>query len=408
MDIIYSHALLTIVALSGNSANSPLPGVTPGARPPRSMATSLAVPNSELPISFYTEDINLREEIARSVYNERAWTFQERLLAKRCLFLCKNRADLSCRHGLHQSEYPTEQDILERAEETLGLCYPYFDSLSIYELLSLSSSWPTQYGFYASLVDEYRNKRLSRSSDNLNGISGILAILADKFGWHFISGHPEEHLERSLLWCPARENPKRNKLFPSWSWAGWDCRTMSNPAHSPFFATNWWNHAFGMGYRYSELNNLSTFSQAPKRRIIRQPQECGMKVEPTQIAAELRCEIDILNFYAFAAAAENFIFSRTTKDSQRAEGVGYSIVDFEGNICGALCFGSFVPDLWRAQTMELILLSRSDKGADLNEEGLNVMLIEWKDGRAERSNIGVMRGSAFMNANPVWKEIQLG
>lgn len=98
MDIVYSHALLTIVALSGTSANSPLPGVSPGTRHPRSMATSVAVPNSELPILFYAEDVNLREELARSVYNERAWTFQERLLAKRCLFLCENRAYFSCHH----------------------------------------------------------------------------------------------------------------------------------------------------------------------------------------------------------------------------------------------------------------------------------------------------------------------
>lgn len=105
------------------------------------------------------------------------------------------------------SRYPTEPDILQGADKALDLCYPQFNKIYEISLPALSCSEELVYELYACLVDEYRSKKLSRSSDNLNGISGILAVFADKFGWHFISGHPEERLERSLLWYPVWKTP---------------------------------------------------------------------------------------------------------------------------------------------------------------------------------------------------------
>ncbi|KAH7327429.1 heterokaryon incompatibility protein-domain-containing protein [Rhexocercosporidium sp. MPI-PUGE-AT-0058] len=80
MDIIYSQAVVIIVALSVVDAQSSLPGVRPMTRLPSNVvATARRFRVRAGPPSFQCC-------LDNSEYETRAWTYQERTLSRRCLF----------------------------------------------------------------------------------------------------------------------------------------------------------------------------------------------------------------------------------------------------------------------------------------------------------------------------------
>jgi hypothetical protein len=74
MDIVYHHALLTIVAMSGQDANSGLPGLRPFTSPQQ---LRKEVDGSV----FLTTPPGLRSSASVSRYEQRGWTLQERILS---------------------------------------------------------------------------------------------------------------------------------------------------------------------------------------------------------------------------------------------------------------------------------------------------------------------------------------
>ncbi|KAF2106701.1 heterokaryon incompatibility, partial [Lophiotrema nucula] len=87
MDIVYSRALATIVALSSLDAAHPIPGVDPGTRLPfssrwvREHCDDTAKSASGMyTVSFGSYPPLLESVFTDSVYERRGWTLQERLL----------------------------------------------------------------------------------------------------------------------------------------------------------------------------------------------------------------------------------------------------------------------------------------------------------------------------------------
>ncbi|PYI02141.1 heterokaryon incompatibility, partial [Aspergillus sclerotiicarbonarius CBS 121057] len=81
MDLIYSHAICTIVNVAGTNADSPLSGVQPGSRP---AMVDLKVRFKDKILIVQPPD--LCHILAGSVYETRGWTFQERILSPRCIY----------------------------------------------------------------------------------------------------------------------------------------------------------------------------------------------------------------------------------------------------------------------------------------------------------------------------------
>ncbi|KAI1390984.1 heterokaryon incompatibility protein-domain-containing protein [Hypoxylon trugodes] len=98
MDIIYSQAILTIVSVSGTDLNCGLPGIRPGSRRPLDL--TVEVNGNRL----LAQPPDLRQILAASPYDSRGWTFQERILSPRCVYLCNWQAYFQC-HTSIQSEY---------------------------------------------------------------------------------------------------------------------------------------------------------------------------------------------------------------------------------------------------------------------------------------------------------------
>jgi hypothetical protein len=93
MDTIFSNAALTIVAFSGKDVNYPLPGLRPDSRPP------IRLVGHGDGILLTLDPKSPSAIIESALYETRGWTYQERVLSRRCLYLADNQALFQCREG---------------------------------------------------------------------------------------------------------------------------------------------------------------------------------------------------------------------------------------------------------------------------------------------------------------------
>jgi hypothetical protein len=208
MDSIYSQAVATIAALSSLNAASGLPGVRKDILLPSSASETI----HELGIEVKASPPAIIEYISTACYESRAWTFQERLLSKRCLLFTNIGTYFHCSEGLVNVQ-DGQLQVSEAQFNSLPDC-----------LLSKSerrSEWLSAFPGYAGLVRDYTKRRLSYSSDALNAFSGLLELFKHRFDGKIISGLPSSILDEALLWVSVEKHPTRNAHFPSWSWAGW-------------------------------------------------------------------------------------------------------------------------------------------------------------------------------------------
>ncbi|KAH8131275.1 HET-domain-containing protein [Trichoderma asperelloides] len=228
MDRIYSRASLTIVAAAGSHANSGIPGLQPDTRSRKQHTAQIS---DDLTLVALHPDTY--RSAAATTWNTRGWTYQERLLSKRCIFSFPDGSmGFQCSKAVWGEDYYAETPHLKR-------CAPMMD-------ISLNRSWmapgsvkergiPTVHiantsylREYCRLVEEYTGRDMSYASDRLLGISGVLDVLQREFGLNFIHGLPEVIIYMALLWQPRNKlkrvpkDPKTSlPLFPSWSWTGW-------------------------------------------------------------------------------------------------------------------------------------------------------------------------------------------
>ncbi|KEF63433.1 uncharacterized protein A1O9_01411 [Exophiala aquamarina CBS 119918] len=223
MDLIYREAVLTIVAASGEDANSPLPGVRLHSRPPQVAAAVSGV-------TWVTTPPMLQDLLRRSHYESRGWTFQERLLSRRCLYFSSQWVYFECPSTIKAEAWLSDGFPVGRAYE-----FPEATSHNpLVHLLNEESSPASMRTFetYYSLVGMYQERSLSYATDILNAFSGVMTYFQELTGTTFACGLPESGFDRALLWVPtgviqrrrgetSSPNSSGELCCPSWSWAGW-------------------------------------------------------------------------------------------------------------------------------------------------------------------------------------------
>ncbi|KAI4859884.1 heterokaryon incompatibility protein-domain-containing protein [Hypoxylon rubiginosum] len=229
MDGIYSRAHLTIVAAAGAHADAGIPGLEPGTRslPQRAVRVS-----DELTLAALHADSH--RGAAAAPWSTRGWTYQERLLSRRCLLSLPDGAvGYQCARAVWGEDYRAETPRLAR-------CAPMTE-------VALNRSWMDPGGGarergsvnvrtrrtpylreYSRLVEEYTGRKMTFASDRLLGVNGVLDVLRRELGLRFVQGLPEAVFHMALLWQPRnrlKRVPKDERtglpLFPSWSWGGW-------------------------------------------------------------------------------------------------------------------------------------------------------------------------------------------
>lgn len=220
MDLIYSAASLTIVALSGAYADFPLPGVCANTRESQSFTELYRL---KLAVSPPT----VLDILKTSTSESRGWTLQERLLSRRCLLFSDHEIFFSCQMGIErESGFCHALDVINNPLTSLKTeCIEGLDDENLDPFFEA----------YEDILDLYTRRKLSVQSDVDNAFRGISNTLERFTRSPFISGIPIILLDYALLWKPTVENfgractgnPRReatsNTLrHPSWSWMSWN------------------------------------------------------------------------------------------------------------------------------------------------------------------------------------------
>ena len=199
-DWVYARAFLTVVAGSGKDANAGLPGVRKESRVFHQEIETVK-PGVRLMVSHLAEDY-----ISTSQWDSRAWTFQERMLSRRCLLFVNGRIYYQCRRTTFCEDInvpPTGWSL---------------DSIDM----------PTRifhmkdYLQYTSTVELYTRRDLTNPDDILNAFEGVQQVLEKRLDIPIFMGLLETKIDASLLWESTKKLKRRKPhMFPSWSWSGW-------------------------------------------------------------------------------------------------------------------------------------------------------------------------------------------
>ncbi|KAF2503137.1 HET-domain-containing protein [Lophium mytilinum] len=219
MASIYSSASVTIIASAGEDAGAGLAGISPMKR---TECGYLVAPGVRLNQRIET----IGDNRVDTKYYSRAWTYQEQLLSKRCLYFAKDFVRFECQTN-HYCEYEYIHDELLQARSRYA--NPFLH-LSQTRASAEQGDWASVFAYIADFIVNYSAKHLSFSSDRLNAFMGILDVLARGIGLRFVQGVPVALIDLALLWIPAAGTIRSSstpsdgdtEVFPSWSWIGWN------------------------------------------------------------------------------------------------------------------------------------------------------------------------------------------
>ena len=461
MDAIYGGAVLTIIAIAGLDANTSLPGLHPGSR---SNGQSRETIGGMCLINKLPELSGL---LQASRWESRGWTFQERILSRRCFYFTDSQVYFQCRSSICREdifgEYSQNQLIASGATNPLEMD------------VSPTDGEGRLFNIYQNMVKSYNRRELSYQSDALNAFSGIISVLQKRFGWRFLSALPEDVFHLSLLWRPMVSSSPRyvniaetlghpSTVFPSWCWTSrigdmyWDpWRTDAYAGNAirleseieKFVVRN------GTGFRNVETK----FGNAQTGRSIstRLPPSSALagvdSIDETALLQERSLpHTQVLYFWAQAVRLDvlSLSFEKTLPDnhpiSSRQKMTFYNqswLYDAAGHHCGTLIgIESWPPGpSYEVTKYELLLLSRShqkvvteadiktnlrrlpleypssqeyyDEMFDTNhftpteDWSMNIMLVEWKGEYAERVAVGQIHADAWERSSPQRRFVRL-
>lgn len=200
MHLIFRNANFTICAADAD------PGTGLGAMQDRHTPERRAIKsNLNLLVSRSPESI-----IRTSEWSTRAWTFQERILSRRCLIFAGNRLFFQC----HRLNYDDN-----------GIGWSSDWRKSPLRAVAEVKSRPIR--FYMRCVETFTGRNLTFPKDILKAFDGVSGLIAWYTCAPFFFGLPSSHFDFALLWRPHEGKARRledadtHTYFPSWSWCGW-------------------------------------------------------------------------------------------------------------------------------------------------------------------------------------------
>ncbi|RDW75474.1 hypothetical protein BP6252_06616 [Coleophoma cylindrospora] len=212
MNLIYGNAHLTICAADGADAWDGLRALQSSAHSTQHIEE--CAPGVRLMVSQLAET-----GISTSVWNTRAWTFQERLLSRRCLIFTEGRVFFQCRSATMSEDLVAES---HGAGWSLDL------AKALPQVLHELDRRPIR--VYMNCMSRYSARKLTQQKDILAAFNGVSNLISGVMQAPFIFGLPSSHFDLALLWEPLQAVTRRVQgdgqdfqglEFPSWSWCGW-------------------------------------------------------------------------------------------------------------------------------------------------------------------------------------------
>ncbi|KAJ7537170.1 hypothetical protein O6H91_12G101300 [Diphasiastrum complanatum] len=414
MHNVYGSALLTIVAAAGGDANAGLPGVRPGSR--RISQEVMTVDGLRLTLPLP----GLRT-VNRSQWNTRGWTYQERILSKRCLMFTNDQVYYKCNRDDWCEDLLGVVEDMDQVRMGPRLAKPE------YTLGMHPSNQVNSFIDFAKLLREYTRRRLSYESDILNAFSGIMGILQQStYRSPFFWGLPETDFDNALLWWRTRGKMRRricpastsSTHFPSWSWAGWVGPVeLSDEVLQTEVV--WYKRGIQGAIRIN--NACKSKDWEPEQR------ELADKIHDTITQkSKTQQQLPLLQSWTTSAFFRIVPYQGEEEEQEEeeymdAEGTDFAILDCQKVCCGKVII---MDEEWSGDEAkcEFILLSRLgrhsrwrpgddtfDVGKYSSEEWcvFNVMLIKWCEDIAHRVGVGTIHVRAWEMAKPQRKLITL-
>ncbi|KAH7018965.1 heterokaryon incompatibility protein-domain-containing protein [Ilyonectria destructans] len=431
MDLIYERAWLTVVASCGHDANAGLRGVENGTRL-HSTNTYEIMPGVEMGILSGLDGL-----LKKSVYDSRAWTFQERVLSRRVIYFVGDKTFFRCRAAEHAEHFT---DILSQNREvraTIGSMLP--EAILMEEPLH----------DFATMLFYYTKRALTSQNDAPRAMAGIIRRFTETMKCQFFQGLPTALFDLFVVFHAHRNVLHRRPSFPSYSWIGWrgtiDVDLGDGTGNS--YSTNDWleKRTWIIWYKRSPsgITNLVWDPDANKsfpswdmeydgyrnrRPFINGQRITGnrntRRTMPTEDISFSRAvpPYPILQFWTmslFYSISDIDVFMAT----------GY-LADSNNNKCGWVWLDGFEETTYFESQgpFEVILLSESCSRPYTEKFEIHlqhpyngvtgtadwiyyyVLILEWQGGIAERRGFGLLHQGAVGSSlapGPVWKEIFL-
>ncbi|KAF6804480.1 hypothetical protein CMUS01_14840, partial [Colletotrichum musicola] len=352
MDNIYEQSQLTVIAATGHSAEAGLPGVRGNSR----LQTQAVEVKKNTHRGVF---VGLDQLLQSTVYQSRAWTFQEQLLCRRALFFVDNQVFFRCRQ--HTLSERTLQDIRN----------PQFEMSKHTASQNLTQlSWledPVK--DYAGILEHCTARALTNQGDAQQALAGTMRRVGQRLGQDVVQGLPSGEMDSFLLFRSASGGgfSSRRRGFPSWSWAGWEQAVTSG---------------------YDDI--VSNWPESQNWIVCRDGQS-----------------YPLLQFWTLT------VYYRTRVENAFA-GI-CTMYGNDGSSCGIVRVDGLESDIVSSgdDPWEFILLSEhSDEGQDQGLDAVyTIMLLEKHNGFAERRGLeycSLSRIPLSYPPGPVWKEIILG
>ena len=210
MDRIYADSILTIVAAAGCDANAGLIGV--GGKS-RSEPQACSIIDGFVVCQKLSGYSNIIKE---SVWQSRAWTYQESMLSRRLLVFGHSQMFFKCKQTVWFEDTVAEPTLDIAVLEKPATQHQIMPLRPFSEL----PAWTA----YRRLLHEYSRRTLSYPADAINAANGLLNTIADELGG-YVWGLPVNDFHQALLWqyimAPIERLPWSAIKAPSWTWAGW-------------------------------------------------------------------------------------------------------------------------------------------------------------------------------------------
>lgn len=365
MDRVYAGAHVTIVAAAGSNAEYGLPGVSRA----RSYAQpTLAVDDLELASSLPFFARVMKD----TTWSKRAWTYQEAVLSRRCLFFTEYQVYYIC-HGMTRCEVVSINEPLSPDEDTTKPTLGTMNATIFGE-----SEWDHGGSLlhkFTGHVAEYSKRSLTYSSDILNAFRGLLS----RSPLYNFCGIPIDVIPGSesdynsadfsiafavgLDWVPTQGVLSRNHQFPSWSWAGWKGSVHFVPQSEPWIPTckrNKSDTIFYLEDTQGDQTTIEKVAMALKDTKTISELSYSLVVEAQVLSVRLRTEgsscSGIITTEVYAVHPES-IHDHTSIDNQR---------DY------ATFFGEHNYDRIETRTWDCVLMFRGNWGQRM------LMIIEWE------------------------------
>lgn len=220
MSTIYEKAYLVIAASSSSSATQGFLNHQREQRPyylrtPDRYGTQMTVATYRIPAS----GVHSYNEINADPLDQRAWAFQEKQMATRCLIFSVDELQWVCK-----TSKACECGLPAAANSWHLKLQTYCDGTLHDQLVSPELALQAGYE-WCPAVGDYSRRRMTRADDKLPAISGIASRFGAKMGFQYVAGLWAEDMIQGLAWKvahPIMQPPAplpTDYRAPSFSWA---------------------------------------------------------------------------------------------------------------------------------------------------------------------------------------------